>query len=120
MSPECRLAEAHEYQSIVDLVKTAGELYTAEGRPQDFITDLLKMDVPKPPAVEVGKDCPTDLTELLHGHIQRNALGSVLTEIIKKVELLFDGAYIRPFQFRAPQMKSRTTSKNTCWLSLKR
>ena len=90
-----RLAGAHQHPSITGLIRTAGELYAAEGRSQDFIIDLLKMNTKSSVMPENnGSDdiqLTSDLTKVLHDYIEMNALESVLSVIISKVHAYLVG-----------------------------
>ena len=78
---------AHEHSTIGNLVRAVGQIYAAEGRCQDFIIELLKMDVPKPSADnEENLRLTSDLTKIICDYIESNALGNVISKIIGKVE----------------------------------
>lgn len=77
----------HEYSGIGNLIRAVGQIYTAEGHCQDFITDLLKMNVPKLPK-DNGENLQltSDIRRILFDYIESNALGNVLSRLIHEVE----------------------------------
>ena len=47
MATAYRFSGAHEHRFLLNFIKTVGDRYVKDGRPQDFIIDLLSINVPK-------------------------------------------------------------------------
>ena len=80
MATAYRFSGAHGHRFLFNFVKAVGDHYVKDGRPQDFIIDLLSINVPK----LFGLPADTDV----QGHVVQNeftsfVLNYILTNALK-------------------------------------
>ena len=85
-----RFSRADEHHFLLDFFKKVGCHYVMDGRPHEFILDLLGMNVPKlfgHPADtnDVAKNVQTEFSSFLIDYIHSNALKSGLFQKMSKI-----------------------------------
>jgi len=91
-----RFSDAHCKKCIVGLLKRGGDAYKSGRKQNNFVMDLMKLDIPELLLVKSAKEHEPNVeylfNEMIRGFIQRNALRDVI--ISQVVPIMVSNMYL--------------------------